>query len=500
MTGKLFDYVLEVETINPSKMLFIGDNYYSDVEMTSKRGITAIHINDFNEKRRKSGLQLVEWAFKKDEFWSGKLIHHMIHDIPKRMQPGKSDDYDLGLLVAPILVQFVEDLIEKCQVMNINQIYFLAREGKVFMDIYHEIIKNNPSNKTYPKASYLYVSRKATFLPSIDSLEWGELNRFLHQYSTQSINSFLSNLNLPAHEYYEYAFKAGFKDFDRKYTHIEKNEQFRAFIEMLEVRTLFEKHQKQAKALFIQYLDEHQLFENEQVAFVDIGWKGTIQDSIVKAIEKEIKVPTVYGFYMGLLDSPMGTTSKSLKYGFFADFKNMNYIENVIFKNGSLFEMCTTPNHGTTIGYEFNGEKIVPIQKDFEVEKENYKRYFEDVFKAINDYVKDYSDIRNLIFFRPAQNKLFFADQIRRYILYPTKREARNFLRYSHVESFGVDMVTTYELQGSIVKELFKWPIHKAPSRIINLVRMQIWPEGVLKRSNIPFVNFVYDYFSTKRQ
>lgn len=500
MTGKLFDYVLEQESINPAKMLFIGDNYYSDVEMTSQRGITAIHINDIKEKKRKSGLQLVEWAFKKDVFWSGKLIHHMIHDIPTRVQPGKSCDYDLGLLVAPILVQFVEDLIENCRAMKINQIYFLAREGKVFMDIYHEIIKNNPSNLSYPKASYLYVSRKATFLPSIDSLEWEELNRFLHQYSTQSINSFLNNLNLPAHEYYEYAFKVGFKDFDLKYTQIEQNEQFRAFIEMSEVRDLFEKHQKQAKAIFIQYLNEHQMFEHEQVAFVDIGWKGTIQDSIAKAIEKENKVPVIQGFYMGLLNSPMGTTEKSLKYGFFADFKNMNYIENVIFKNGSLFEMCTTPNHGTTIGYKIDERRVVPVLQDFEVEKENYKNYFEDVFKAIDDYVRDYSEIRNLIFFNPVENKLFFADQIRRYILYPTKKEAKNFLRYSHVESFGVDKVTTYELQGSFVKAVFKWPFHKGLSRVTDLVRMQIWPEGVLKRSNIPFINFVYDYVSTKRQ
>lgn len=500
MTGKLFDYVLENENINPSEMLFIGDNYYSDVEMTTQRGITAIHINDAREKRRKTGLQLVEWAFKKDEYWSGKLIHNIIHDIPKRVRLGKSDDYDLGLLVAPILVQFVEDLIEKCQVMNINQIYFLAREGKVFMDIYEEITKNNPYGRKYPKFNYLYVSRKATFLPSIDSLELGELNRFLHQYGTQSINSFLNNLNLPAHEYYEYANKAGFRDFDVKYENIEKNENFRMFIEMPEVRTLFNNHQKQAKKIFIKYLEEHGLFENEQVAFVDIGWKGTIQDSIVKAIEKEIKVPIIHGFYMGLLDSPVGITSKSLKYGFFADYRNRNYIENVIFKNGSLFEMCTTPNHGTTIGYEFLGNKIVPILKNFEVEKENYKKYFEDVFMAINDYVKDYRDIRTLIYFRPNQNKLFIIDQIRRYILYPTKREAKNFLRYSHVESFGVDKITTYELQGSIVKELFKWPFHKGLSRSINLIRLQIWPEGVLKRSNIPFVNFVYDYFSTKRQ
>lgn len=499
MTGKLFDLVIEKENISVQNMLFVGDNFYSDVEMTTSRGIDAIHINDLQEKKRKSGLQLAEWAQKKEPFWTGYLMQNVVTNIPSNIKKGKSDDYDLGLLVSPILILFVKDIIEKVKDNKIEKIYFLAREGKVFFDIYNELVKNNSMGIDLPEAKYLYVSRKSTFLPSINELTWEELNRFLIQYNSQSLNSFLNNLNVPAFEYYEYASAVGITDFDEEIADLQNNEGFKKFIEYEPVIKMFKEHQQQAKDLFEGYLSENDMFKHENVAFVDIGWKGTIQDNIVKAFVNNTSFPKVHGFYLGLLEGSTKTFENSVKSGFFAEDKNGNYIENVIFKNGSLFEMCTTPNHGTTIGYVKKNNSVEPILKAYEVEKENYKKYFVDVFEAIQDYLQDFLSIEPLIIEKTQYLKLYYIDQIRRYILYPTKKEAKNFVKYSHVESFGVNKVTTYEFKGSILKDVFRWPIYKAPTRILHTVKTQIWPEGVLKRSKVPFINFVYDYISTKR-
>ncbi|MBU7319747.1 HAD hydrolase-like protein [Paenibacillus oleatilyticus] len=500
MTGKLFEFVMKTESIQPNKMLFVGDNIYSDAKMASSKGIDVIHISDKLEKKRRTGLNLHHWASNRNDFWKGKYLEYVVKNISEHIKENQNPNYKLGLLVSPILILFVLYIMEQSQKNRLNRIVFLAREGKVFYDIYNKIITTFNLENEYPPASYLYVSRKSTFLPSMKEFSWKEIERFMVQYNKQSINSLLSNLSLPNEIYHKYALEVGLEDFDEIIENPSENEKFLNFINHDEVRALFIKHRDEAKNNFKKYIKQEGIWGLDKVAFVDIGWKGTIQDNITRTFEDDDEFPYVYGYYVGLINGHNDWGKKSDKFGFFADSRENNHINNVIFKNGSIFEMCTTPNHGTTIGYYNENGKIHPKLKSFEIEKENFNKYFADVFEAIDDYLQDFLIVYPLLQDETEQLKIYFIDQIRRYILYPSKQEVKSFFEYSHVESFGVFEVTTFNFKGNLLKEFFRKPLNKAPYRIKEIIRKQMWPEAVLRNLKIPFLNFLADFNSTRKQ
>jgi len=120
-------------------------------------------------------------------------------------------------------------------------------------------------------------------------------------------------------------------------------------------------------------------------------------------------------------------------------------------------------------------------------------------FHAIEDYFREYLKVATLVSSSPDDWKPHMLDQLRRYILYPTRTEARSFLKYSHVESFGVHGVSTYEFKGSWRHILAGGAPWGVPRRLVETVRRQFWPESVMKRSRIPLANFVYDLLKTRR-
>jgi hypothetical protein len=87
---------------------------------------------------------------------------------------------------------------------------------------------------------------------------------------------------------------------------------------------------------------------------------------------------------------------------------------------------------------------------------------------------------------------------LRRYILYPTACEARRFLRYSHMESFGVFHETTYEFKGSWRQSLLAGSPLGLPRRLVQMLERQFWPEAYLRRLGLPLVNVLYDLLETR--
>lgn len=498
-TGRLFDHIIQAENIDSSTFLFMGDNFYSDVDMPSKKGIDTIHIADIQEKKRRVGLNLHQWLSSRNKYWTGKYVDYIIENISV-FDSKDNENYKLGRLMAPILVLFVLNIMEQAKLKNIKKIAFLAREGKVFHDIYQNIIQTYKLEKEYPEAVYLYVSRKSTYLSSMKELSWKEISRFMSQYNSQSFNSLLKNLSLPAEKFYSHAYASGIKDFDEIIVDAENHQAFLRFINNEEVKRLFVQYRDEARLLFKTYLEQEGIFSVDKVAFVDVGWKGTIQDNIVRAFEEYKDFPDVYGYYIGLVTNSSNDNLRSQKFGFLADTRENNHINNVVFKNGSVFEMCTTPNHGTTVGYQYEGKIVKPILVSYEEEHENFRNHFADVFAAIHDYTKSFLKTYPLFDSNLGEAKYYYFDQVRRYILYPTRNEVKSFMKYKHVESFGVFQVTTFEFKGEIIRELFKWPLHKAPARIKQLIKKQLWPEAVIKQTNIPFANFISDLITTRKK
>lgn len=473
-SGRLYEKLINKKIISPNKTIMIGDNPHSDGLSAQKYKIKNFLLYDLEQKYQNYKMELTENLKKQNCFFNGASIEELISNTLKIR---KDYDYNQGLLLAPIYISFVEKIISYCELNNIKNIYFLSREGKTFLNIFNKINDN-------PKLSgkYLITSRKATFLMSMKNMSIKELNRIWKQYSNQTPKQLLTNLNLP-----ENLLKI-FNEND-----IDNDQIIDSYYNFKKLNIIFtdEEFQKEFTAIkkeqtdyFKKYLKSINFYENGKIALIDIGWKGSIQDNLYKITKKEI-----HGLYFGYLNGQNETLKNNIKIGLISDTNHSNWYEKNLFKNGPLFEMSTTPNEGSCVGYDSDG----PITKQYQLEKENYKNYFSKTQKAILDYVNEYTKHRDLGLIDVQNLHHFWLDRIIRFILYPSSTEAKSFLKYSHIESFGIQKTSKFNYK-------WRWKyvfLNMKPVQIIKRFKEnfynQFWINGILKRTHIPLITFFFN-------
>jgi hypothetical protein len=267
------------------------------------------------------------------------------------------------------------------------------------------------------------------------------------------------------------------------------------------VQRRFAAHRDAARALLERYLEQKGFFDHDAVGLVDIGWKGSIQDNVVRAMRHRPDCPQVHGLYFGLYHVPEDDLPGSFKHGFMADTRRGDLVEETIFRNGPVFEMFSSAPHGGVVGYRARrgrADVVAPVLDSDQTERQNFRGLAGQVFAAIEDYLRDYLVVAPLLAGSAEDWRADLIDQLRRYILYPTLAEARSFLRYSHVESFGVFHQTTYEFKGSVRQILFGGSPFGVLKRLVQTLERQFWPEAILRRTRLPLVNLAYDLLETR--
>lgn len=523
-SGRLYDEVLAAEGLAAGELLFVGDNPYSDVQTPRRLGIEVIHVADRGEKARRTRLNLPRVLRTKNRFWTGECDRLVIESLPRHLKAGQSSGYELGALLAPAFIAFARYVLEQAQRLGLERLLFLSREGLTFLRIYRRTVRALDAGcaalggrDAVPPAAYLGVSRIATFLPSLDELSLRGLHRLLRQYAQQSLRQLLRNLSLPADEFLPLAQRHGIADADAPLERLDvgagvdhepvgggaaaPDAPVARFLADPEVQRRFGAHRDRAQALLAAYLRQKGFFDGRRVGIVDIGWKGSIQDNLVRAVRHEPDRPEVHGLYFGLTHVAEDDLPGSFKHAYLADTRRGDLLEEVIFKNVSVFEMFASAAHGGVVGYRPRRPGAAQVRaavKAEDVERRDFHRHAADVFAGIEDTVRDYLHVAPLLIGDAEDWRPRVLDRLRRYILYPTAAEARQFLRYSHMESFGVFHQSTYEFRGSWREILLGGPPWRLPRRWLETLYRQFWPEGCLRRMRLPLANFVYDLLKTR--
>lgn len=506
--GRLFEHVLLAENTSPASMLFIGDNAHSDVAMPASRGIRTMHIADPPEAARRARLQLLDSLSRQNSFWIGRHVREIVEALPVSLArtdaDAESPHYRLGELLAPGFLAFTLHILEKSQELGLRRLFFLSREGLTFLRMYRRIVRALGVEHIAPKAEYAVVSRASTFLASSDSFDIPGLQRIWAQYHGQSLSRIIRNFSLPLEELTPLAQAAGFDDLDRPIKDLHAEPALTAFFADPAVQGIFIRERDQARTLFTQYMRDRGWFDGDgsatdTVGVVDIGWKGSIQNNMYRALAHTDGAPAIMGFYFGLTHHHLDVDPRNAKVGFMADTRSADWVSECIFKNGSVFEMFSTAMHGGAAGYRRtpNGTVKATIRIDTS-EQKNFTTHFADVRRGIEDYTTDFISLLPLIDCSSMDMRPDFLDTLRRYILYPRRAEAKAFLEYTHVENFGIFQVTNYRWNGSWRKVLKGNPTG-LPRRLLHELRHQIWPEAICRRSGIPFANLTYDLIETRR-
>src|SRR5690606_8834079 len=163
------------------------------------------------------------------------------------------------------------------------------------------------------------------------------------------------------------------------------------------------------------YFAQQGFFASGHVAFVDIGWNGTIQHFLAESFGTREDYPEVAGYYFALVNSfhtpgaQCGVTD-----GLLLDGKRNNPCERAAMDFEELFEQGARALEATTLGYDEDANgRIIPVLKSDDTEDRRQELACNPMIAALQEGV-----LAHLEHFHAAQALTGFDfDALRPYAL-----------------------------------------------------------------------------------
>lgn len=374
-TGNLFKQVFQNYNIKKSKILHIGDSKRSDFLIPKMLGIKTYliptYVNNCNYIKLKNLKDL-----------NTRILYSFINNNVSNFE----DKYiRIGYeILGPIIYSFCRWIHNLALKEEASGLYFCARDMHFVQKAYNKIYdKDAILNK------YLYISRKSIKLPFL--------------YKNNEFEDFCSVITDKKMKLYDILDNNGIKikNLDKvlekyslspshEYNHDEliDSKSFREFYESVIRKKLSEVSEVQYSH-FINYLKS--LHFDEKSVIVDLGWKGTIQYSLMKILNNK----NLKGFYFGLERRAYAELNKDNSFGFLFDQFSSNGYEDKIYSFRSLFEIFFLALHGSTLSYSSEEEGYYILGKsenenDTIIDRIQFGAMeFIDNFKNYYDYVDE---------------------------------------------------------------------------------------------------------------
>jgi len=258
---------------------------------------------------------------------------------------------------APVIVSFVEWVLDEAVKSGKRRLYFLARDGWLMYQVAQILGKG----KKIPELRYLKVSRYSLRMAEYGLLGEKCLDTICVGGIDISFRKLMMRASFTEQEIIETARITGYEtkmDTPLNYVQIqelkEKLRNKKKFFEYVN------HHSKKCYDDTIGYLRQEGLLDNVSMAVVDSGWIGTIQQSLEHLIHvagnstavdkrKETANKKMEGYYFGIYEIPKGCNAERY-HGYYIHPK-----KDILRKTRfciCLFETLFSSPEGMTMGYE----------------------------------------------------------------------------------------------------------------------------------------------------
>lgn len=450
-SGLAYPLLKERFGLDYSRWLHIGDNPISDGLRPTEQGIQALVLRDGKEKFRKSLLKRYCNYSLGQHFYRGRALQQIMLPLEAENIP-RHPLYIKGFNVfAPLFSAFIQGVAEHCLRSGIKRLYFFSREGWLFEQLWQEIAPRLYAGAELPQVSYLYVSRMAlapascafagldrehadiVFLPAgnrdfrdicrVFGLQAEPLLPYLaqHQLTVETVLS-------PVHE--------GFIPENR----IRLNE-------MLEEEEGFQEEVRRqtrpANTALQLYLEEQGFFEQPDVALVDIGWLGTIQRFLHRAVAHRHDAPRCHGLLFGASRGiAYPETPRNQVKGVLYDRDRFDLAASAMLANLDLFEeICRAPHPtlnayrlaDTPAGYElvFRREDDAAAQAE-----QAHSEHFQPLQEGILAGAKQYATAATLLGYTFAELRSWLNYLLLTRLAFPKASEIEEIRHQQHLDDF----------------------------------------------------------------
>lgn len=492
-SGILYDIVIKDLGATTNQCYMIGDNENSDCLMPKTK-----KIDSFLLDRSENYKFYNDFLIKNDS----SKIYEKLNALTKT----STDNFEHCIFS---LYNFIEKLYFALAKDNVDEVFFLSREGEYLKKLF-DTYQENIYGKKY-KSHYLLVSRKATYIPSLRPLEKEDFSSLLNQYSYISIYEFLKSLNFSSNEI-EKIKKSYIKenedrikqllltkndmdiinniiinDFNKKIGYFKDSTSFKILKNNKEFIKIYENNRKEQNENFKKYILEKT--NNKKIIVVDIGWNGSIQNNIQNILGPKYNVK---GYYFGL--QPKNINEKIEKKGlvFSSHPETKNYY--LYSENRAIFEIILGASHGSANKYKCINNKI---------EVELYKKeQEEDIYINIISKIQDEMTQYFIELCNTLQNKYYDDKKVEKIInrvhynmiFKPSINQLNFFNKIYHYENFGVFEFTKFNNGNTKnIKQMLKEHL-KFFIKYRSYFYDSYWPISKLNNNKMYFESVLYKY------
>lgn len=307
-------------------------------------------------------------------------LHEKVEETAReRAVPRDADAeamFRLGLQAAPLFIGFALFIAERAIMDRLDRLLFLTREGEFFFRLFQTLFpEDRHVGHPLPPSAILAASRYATFIASIEAVSVEEFNRIWNLNWQQKLSTLFEILRIKPQAFSRQLAHLGLSPEEL----IVRPQEDRRIKELLANKDFIEAVRSSAqeeRSQLIAYLQQQGVEPGERIGFVDIGWRGTIQDNLARIVPE----CETTGYYLALRIFLNPQPQNAIKYSFGLDERLQD--------TGRFFEsfeplelLCNSPN-GSVCSYRRDETgQIVPVRevdKDENAMFERFTQHFQD--------------------------------------------------------------------------------------------------------------------------
>lgn len=461
-------------TINTDEIIHIGDNYQSDYLNPLSFGITSYHYQLEQSKEEKYKLEIV----KKD--FCIKEIYYLRKRLSFNNKYNTEEEnfwYDFGATVlGPVLTNFVEYIISIAREEKIKDIYPIMRDGYIYQKII-ELHMKITGEKYNIKP--LYTSRLSTYLSTIEKFDEIVLASLIHN-SVLTVEGLFNRLKLQEHPFAKY----NHETFSSTKSIINKDGQtlYDSIIEFLlsdKIRQQINNNIQLDRKLLVEYIEQTVNTKNKIIT-IDVGYNGTVNSSIEKALEiSGKKLNAIHLLMIGGVSLYKKIFNSIDIRSFINYYKHQDFLKSN-FNTSLILDSLLQDEEGSVIGYEtLNDNKVVPKLDQFYIESKNIHNR-KICQEGILDYYRSYLEFKvrtNLYLPSNISEKSMWI--IERFMKYPTRLEAK------YLGEIYTENKFNFKDQEKLCPESEEIKAGElGPEKYLlkKRDRISIWPSGIVER------------------
>jgi predicted HAD superfamily hydrolase len=454
--GSLYKKVLATQKIESDKWLHVGDNLDSDVKRARELGVRALHYEKCETRiksdpgtRRQTRLPSIQHGVPEADLFRSivkGLIAARYFASPDAKAPKSTASQDFWIdwgyqHAGPLLAGLGSWIVREACRPPYRDVYFLSRDGYLIKEVVDRMLRAGFGASHAVRTHYLYASRRAFNLAAIEKLDDDSQDFLVSGTSRMTLRQFLARIDIDIDRHQDAVAGVGFASPDEVVEGALGYGRLRALLRQLGDIVL-ERARSELGALS-RYFREEGLLDGGEVAIVDLGWHGTLQNAMDGLIRRMGATTRLTGYYMGTFPPAKRYAERGQEmHGYLCEEGMPVELHAAIRTSVELFEWIFSAPHGSVCNFRAGAAGIEPVFAEFAFESERWEAASAVQVGALR-FVDDYLGIWHGLML-PDVPPAEALRGLHAALAHPTPEEARHLGHLQHAEGFGSVVVPRY--------------------------------------------------------